>query len=46
MQQAMRTADFTALFYLGKLIEYDETMKLFENPREKLTDDYVRGRFG
>jgi len=46
MQQAMRTADFTALFYLGKLVEYDETMHLFENPREKLTDDYVRGRFG
>lgn len=46
MQQAMRTADFTALFYLGKLVEYDETMALFENPRQKLTDDYVRGRFG
>lgn len=46
MQQAMRTADFTALFYLGKLVEYDETMALFENPKQKLTDDYVRGRFG
>lgn len=46
MQQAMRTADYTALFYLGKLVEYDETMRLFENPKEKLTDDYVRGRFG
>jgi len=46
MQQAMRTADYTALFYLGKLVEYDVTMNLFENPKQKLTDDYVRGRFG
>ena len=46
MQQAMRTADFTALFYMGKLVEYDETMQLFENPRERLTQDYITGRFG
>jgi phosphate transport system ATP-binding protein len=46
MQQAMRTADYTALFYLGKLIEYEETMTLFETPREKLTQDYIMGRFG
>ena len=46
MQQAMRTADYTALFYLGRLVEYAETMSLFENPKQKLTDDYVRGRFG
>lgn len=46
MQQAMRTADFTALFYLGKLVEYEETMTMFERPREKLTQDYITGRFG
>ena len=40
------TADYTALFYLGRLVEYAETMSLFENPKQKLTDDYVRGRFG
>ncbi|HYF36124.1 MAG TPA: phosphate ABC transporter ATP-binding protein PstB [Prosthecobacter sp.] len=46
MQQAMRTADYTALFYLGKLVEYEETMTMFETPREKLTQDYIMGRFG
>ena len=46
MQQAMRTADYTALFYLGKLVEYEETMMMFERPREKLTKDYIMGRFG
>ncbi|MDZ4288617.1 MAG: phosphate ABC transporter ATP-binding protein PstB [Prosthecobacter sp.] len=46
MQQAMRTADFTALFYLGKLIEYEDTMTMFETPREKMTKDYITGRFG
>ncbi len=46
MQQAARVSDFTAFLYLGKLIEYDETKKIFTNPKEKLTEDYLTGRFG
>lgn len=46
MQQAARIGDFTALFYQGKLIEYDSTFKIFTNPKEKLTEDYITGRFG
>jgi phosphate transport system ATP-binding protein len=46
MQQAARVADFTAFMYLGRLIEYDDTKKLFEKPREKLTENYITGRFG
>jgi phosphate transport system ATP-binding protein len=46
MQQALRVADFTALFYLGQLIEYRPTLPLFEVPREKITQQYVTGRFG
>ncbi len=46
MQQASRVADFTAFFYLGKLIEFDETTTLFENPREELTERYITGKFG
>ena len=46
MQQAARVSDRTAFFYLGKLIEYDKTDKMFMNPAEKQTEDYVRGRFG
>ncbi|MBA2301162.1 MAG: phosphate ABC transporter ATP-binding protein, partial [Acidobacteria bacterium] len=46
MQQAARVSDFTAFFWLGKLIEYDATQKMFTNPSEKLTEDYVTGRFG
>src|SRR5271157_3676495 len=46
MQQASRVADYTAFFYLGKLIEFDETAKLFENPREELTERYITGKFG
>ena len=46
MQQASRVADYTAFFYLGKLIEFDETPKLFENPREELTERYITGKFG
>ena len=46
MQQASRVADFTAFFYLGKLIEFDETPKLFENPKEELTERYITGKFG
>lgn len=46
MQQAARVGDQTAFFYLGKLIEMDNTKKLFESPREKLTENYITGRFG
>jgi phosphate transport system ATP-binding protein len=46
MQQAARIGDYTALFYQGKLIEYDSTFKIFTNPSEKLTEDYITGRFG
>jgi phosphate transport system ATP-binding protein len=46
MQQASRVADYTAFLYLGKLIEFDETVKLFENPREELTERYITGKFG
>jgi phosphate transport system ATP-binding protein len=46
MQQASRVADYTAFMYLGKLIEFDETTKLFENPTEQLTERYITGKFG
>lgn len=46
MQQAARVSDFTAFFYLGEVIEYDETKKLFTVPAKKQTEDYVTGRFG
>ena len=46
MQQAARVSDYTAFFWLGRLIEYDRTEKIFTNPAEKLTEDYVTGRFG
>jgi phosphate transport system ATP-binding protein len=46
MQQAARVSDFTAFFWLGKLVEYGPTDRIFTNPREKLTEDYVTGRFG
>lgn len=46
MQQAARISDYTAFFYLGELVEYDTTMKMFTNPANKRTEDYVTGRFG
>ena len=46
MQQAARVSDLTAFFWLGKLIEVNPTEKIFTNPTEKLTEDYVTGRFG
>jgi phosphate transport system ATP-binding protein len=46
MQQAARISDYTAFFYLGELIEYDTTHKIFTNPAKKQTEDYVTGRFG
>jgi len=46
LQQASRVADYTAFFYLGKLVEFDETATLFENPKEELTERYITGKFG
>jgi phosphate transport system ATP-binding protein len=46
MQQAARVSDMTAFFYIGKLIEMDETDTLFTRPRLKQTEDYITGRFG
>jgi phosphate transport system ATP-binding protein len=46
MQQAARVSDFTAFFWLGRLIEFDRTDKIFTAPAEKLTEDYVTGRCG
>jgi phosphate transport system ATP-binding protein len=46
MQQAARVSDFTAFFWLGKLIEFNRTDRIFTAPGEKLTEDYVTGRFG
>jgi phosphate transport system ATP-binding protein len=46
MHQASRVSDRTAFFMHGKLIEYDKTEKIFQNPNEKLTEDYITGRFG
>jgi phosphate transport system ATP-binding protein len=46
MQQATRCSDRTAFFYLGKLVEFDETPKIFSNPAQKQTEDYITGRFG
>ena len=46
MQQAVRISDRTAFFLLGELIEYDDTQKLFYQPKQKRTEDYITGRFG
>lgn len=46
MQQASRVSDKTAYFYLGELIEYDDTIKIFTNPGEVSTQNYITGRFG
>jgi phosphate transport system ATP-binding protein len=46
MQQAARVSDVTAFFWLGKLVEFGSTEAIFTNPAEKLTEDYVTGRFG
>jgi phosphate transport system ATP-binding protein len=46
MQQAARVSDTTAFFWLGKLIEVNATEQMFTNPNEKLTEDYITGRFG
>ena len=46
MQQAARVSDRTAFFMLGRLVEYDDTRTIFMTPKEKLTEDYITGRFG
>jgi phosphate transport system ATP-binding protein len=46
MQQAARVADYTAFFYMGELVEFDETNVLFTKPGDPRTEDYITGRFG
>ncbi len=46
MQQAARISDYTAYMYLGEMIEFDETDKIFTNPNKKETEDYITGKFG
>ncbi|HTA26388.1 MAG TPA: phosphate ABC transporter ATP-binding protein PstB [Bacteroidia bacterium] len=46
MQQAARISDMTAFFYLGELLEYDDTKKVFTNPKNEKTQNYITGRFG
>lgn len=46
MQQATRISDYTAFFMLGEIIEYDKTIDLFSEPKNKKTEDYITGRFG
>jgi len=46
MQQAARVSDMTAFFYMGRLIEFDQTATIFTNPSNKQTEDYITGRFG
>ena len=46
MQQAARVSDYTAFFLLGEMVEYDKTSVIFQNPKDKRTEDYITGRFG
>ena len=46
MQQAARSSDYTAFLYLGELIEFDETERIFTHPTVRRTEDYITGRFG
>ena len=46
MQQAARVSEHTAFMYLGELVEFDETSKIFTSPRDQRTQDYITGRFG
>ena len=46
MQQATRVSDYTAFMYLGDLVEFDDTKKIFTNPERKQTEDYITGRYG
>ena len=46
MQQAARVSDETAFFLMGEMVEFDETKKIFQQPSDKRTEDYITGRFG
>ena len=46
MQQAARVSDFTAFMYLGELVEYGDTTRMFTTPSDRRTQDYITGRFG
>jgi phosphate transport system ATP-binding protein len=46
MQQAARVSDYTAFMYLGELVEFGETTKIFTTPNDRRTQDYITGRFG
>ena len=46
MQQAARVSDFTAFMYLGEMIEFGDTTRIFTNPNDRRTQDYITGRFG
>jgi len=46
MQQAARVSDYTAFMYLGRLVEFNDTEKLFTNPENSQTEDYITGRYG
>ncbi len=46
MQQAARASDYTGFMYLGELVEFEQTEQIFSNPKEKLTENYISGRFG
>jgi phosphate transport system ATP-binding protein len=46
MQQAARVSDKTAFMYLGELVEFDDTNKIFTSPTDRRTQDYITGRFG
>jgi phosphate transport system ATP-binding protein len=46
MQQAARVSDYTAFLYMGELIEFSDTKKMFTSPEKQQTEDYIRGRFG
>jgi len=46
MQQAARVSDFTAFFYQGRIVEFGDTQKIFTNPSNKKTEEYITGRFG
>ena len=46
MQQAARVSDYTAFMYLGELVEFDATSRIFTNPGKKATEDYITGRYG
>jgi phosphate transport system ATP-binding protein len=46
MQQAVRVSEYTAFMYLGSVVEFDETGRIFTTPKERRTQDYITGRFG